>query len=123
MLSPPSPHQVKRNFQRSKKLGADICINYNTHPEWHRELKKQSGRGADLVIELGGEKSLDKSLRAVHVSGTVALIGVLSGATAPLSLGRVVTQNLRLQGVTLGNRNMFEDYGARNRKAPFETRD
>lgn len=92
-----------------KKLGADICINYSKHPEWHRELKKKSARSADLVIELGGEKSLDESLRAVRVSGTVALIGVLSGATAPLSLGRVVTQNVRLQGVTLGNRNMFED--------------
>jgi len=47
-------------------------------------------------------------LRAVRVSGTVALIGVLSGGIAPLNLGRVVTQNLRLQGVTLGNRDMFE---------------
>ena len=37
------------------------------------------------------------------------MIGVLSGATAQLNLGRVVTQNVRLQGVTLGSRDMFED--------------
>jgi NADPH:quinone reductase-like Zn-dependent oxidoreductase len=91
-----------------KKLGADIGINYGADPEWSRPLRKAHPRGADLVVELGGEKSLEQSLRAVRVSGTVALIGVLSGATAPLSLGRVVTQSVRLQGVTLGNRNVFE---------------
>ena len=93
---------------RARALGADILVNYREHPEWSRELRRQSGRNADLVVELGGEQSLDQSLRAVRVSGTVALIGVLSGGTAPLNLGRVVTQNLRLQGVTLGNRDMFE---------------
>jgi NADPH:quinone reductase-like Zn-dependent oxidoreductase len=94
---------------RARTLGADIHINYREHPEWYRELRKHAGgRAADLVVELGGEKSLDQSLRAVRVSGTVALIGVLSGGIAPLNLGRVVTQNVRLQGVTLGNRDMFE---------------
>jgi NADPH:quinone reductase-like Zn-dependent oxidoreductase len=94
---------------RVKALGGDILINYREHPEWYRELRKHAGgRGADLVVELGGEKSLEQSLRAVRVSGTVALIGVLSGGIAPLNLGRVVTQNVRLQGVTLGNRDMFE---------------
>jgi NADPH:quinone reductase-like Zn-dependent oxidoreductase len=95
-------------LMRAKALGADILVNYREHPEWHRELRKHAGRGADLVVELGGEQSLDQSLRAVRVSGTVALIGVLSGGIAPLNLGRVVTQSLRLQGVTLGNRDMFE---------------
>jgi NADPH:quinone reductase-like Zn-dependent oxidoreductase len=94
---------------RAKLLSADILVNYREHPEWYREVRKHAGgRSADLVIELGGEKSLDQSLRMVRVSGTVALIGVLSGGVAPLNLGRVVTQNLRLQGVTLGNRDMFE---------------
>jgi len=94
---------------RAHALGADIVVNYREHPEWSREVRKLAGgRGADLVIELGGEKSLDQSLRAVRVSGTVALIGVLSGGIAPLNLGRVVTQHVRLQGVTIGNRDMFE---------------
>ncbi len=93
----------------ARTLGADILVNYREQPEWHREVRKLAGgRGADLVIELGGEKSIDQSLRALRVSGTVALIGILSGGVAPLNLGRVVTQNVRLQGVTIGNRDMFE---------------
>jgi NADPH:quinone reductase-like Zn-dependent oxidoreductase len=95
---------------RAKAIGADVGINYRTHPEWSREVRKTiGGRGADLIIELGGSSSLDQSLRAVRTSGTLALIGVLSGAMAELNLGRVVTQNVRMQGVTLGSRDMFED--------------
>lgn len=95
---------------RAKAMGADLGINYRTHPEWARELRSATGgRGADLVVELGGAETLDQSLRAIRTSGTLAMIGVLSGANAPLNLGRVVTQNVRLQGVTLGSRDAFED--------------
>ncbi len=97
-------------LERARALGADIGINYRTHPEWSREVRKAlGGRGADLIVELGGAASLDQSLRAVRTSGTLAMIGVLSGGMAELNLGRVVTQNVRLQGVTLGSREMFED--------------
>ena len=96
-------------LERARDFGAALGINYKTHPEWSREVRKAlGGRGADLVLELGGAETLDQSLRAIRTSGTLAMIGVLSGATAALNLGRVVTQNVRLQGVTLGNRDAFE---------------
>jgi len=97
-------------LDRATGFGADRGINYRTHPEWSREVRKAlGGRGADLIVELGGARTLDQSLRAIRTSGTLAMIGVLSGATAELNLGRVVTQNVRLQGVTLGSRDAFED--------------
>jgi NADPH:quinone reductase-like Zn-dependent oxidoreductase len=97
-------------LERAKAMGADVTINYRTHPEWHREVRRLTdGRGADLIVELGGAETLDESLRAIRPNGTLALIGVLSGATAPLNLGRVVTQHVRLQGVTIGSRDAFED--------------
>jgi NADPH:quinone reductase-like Zn-dependent oxidoreductase len=110
---------------RTKPLGADIGINYRTHPEWSRAVRQAlGGRGADLIVELGGAQSLDQSLRAIRTSGTLALIGVLSGGVAELNLGRVVTQNVRLQGVTLGSREMFEDMvraiEARRLKPPID---
>jgi NADPH:quinone reductase-like Zn-dependent oxidoreductase len=93
---------------RATALGADVAVNYRAQPEWARELRNQIPAGADLVIEVGGSETLAQSLRAVRVGGTVALIGVLSGAAASLDLGRVVTQSVRLQGVTLGSRDGFE---------------
>jgi D-arabinose 1-dehydrogenase-like Zn-dependent alcohol dehydrogenase len=59
------------------------------------------------VVEVAG--TVDASVRAVRASGTVALIGVLAGPSPQLSLGPVVTQNIRLQGVTVGSREGFED--------------
>jgi NADPH:quinone reductase-like Zn-dependent oxidoreductase len=94
---------------RAQRLGAPLGINYVAKPEWAAELRRLTGaRGADLVIELGGARSLAQSIRAVRTGGAIALIGVLSGAAAELELGRVVTRGLRLQAVTLGARDSFE---------------
>jgi NADPH:quinone reductase-like Zn-dependent oxidoreductase len=94
---------------RARAMGADVGIDYRAVPEWSREVRRVAPAGADLVIEVGGAGTLAQSLRAVRPGGTIALIGVLAGALAELDLGRVVTQSIRLQGVTLGPRDAFED--------------
>ena len=96
-------------LRRAMAMGAQLGINYRHVPEWAGELRRLTGgRGADLVIEVGGAQSLPQAVRAVRTGGTIALIGVLSGANAQLELGRVVTQGLRLQAVTIGSREDFE---------------
>jgi NADPH:quinone reductase-like Zn-dependent oxidoreductase len=94
---------------RARAMGADIAINYRAHPEWARLVRERLGRGADLVIDVGGAATLDQAIRATRASGTVALIGVVGGGTAKLELGRVVTQAMRLVAATCGSREMFED--------------
>jgi len=95
-------------LERVRSMGADHVVNYKTNPDWHKIAREiTSGTGVDLVVEVAG--TLDTSIRAVRASGTVALIGVLAGATAQLNLGPVVTQNIRLQGVTVGSREAFEE--------------
>lgn len=94
---------------RAEAMGADHGIDYRAMPEWSREVRRIAPAGADLVIDVGGAATLAQSLRAIRVGGTIALIGVLSGAVAELDLGRVVTQSVRLIGVTLGSRAAFED--------------
>ena len=89
-------------------MGADHLVNYKATRDWHKVAREVTGgAGVDLVVEVAG--TLDASVRAVRCSGTLALIGVLAGATAELALGAVVTQNIRLQGVTVGPRDLFED--------------
>jgi NADPH:quinone reductase-like Zn-dependent oxidoreductase len=95
-------------LERVKAMGADHLINYKTTPDWGRRVRELTGGlGADLVVEVAG--TLDPSVRAVRVNGTLALIGVLAGASAPLGLGPIVTQNIRLQGISTGPRDIFED--------------
>lgn len=92
---------------KARALGADHGINRETCPDWARAAREiAGGDGLDQVIEVGGAGSLDLSVRAVRPSGVVSLIGVLGGAAAELDLGRVVTRNVRLQGVTVGSRAM-----------------
>jgi len=93
---------------RVKAHGADAAINYRAVPEWAKATREiTGGRGFDLIVELGGEKTLPQSLRCIRPGGTVAMIGVLSGGTMAASLGLIVTRQVRLQGVTVGHRDAF----------------
>jgi NADPH:quinone reductase-like Zn-dependent oxidoreductase len=69
-------------IERLKALAADHVVNYKDTPDWHKTAREiTDGIGVDLVVEVGGAGTLEKSIRAVRPCGTVALIGVLSGAT------------------------------------------
>jgi NADPH:quinone reductase-like Zn-dependent oxidoreductase len=94
---------------RAKALGADAAINYTTTPEWAKATREiTGGRGYDHIVELGGEKTLPQSLRCIRPGGTLSMIGVVSGGTATVPLGLVVTRHVRLQGITVGHRDGFE---------------
>lgn len=100
-------------LERAQALGADHGINYRQNPDWGKRAKAiTGGRGADLVIDIGGTESIPQSLRAVRTGGQISLIGVLSGNAVSLPLGPILTQRLRLQAVTVGSR---EDFEAMNR--------
>lgn len=94
---------------RAVEMGASAGVNYRTNPDWDKWVREQTGgRGADVVVEVGGPGTLDKSLRAVRTGGYVALIGVLAG-TGTFNPLPVLMKAVRLQGVFVGSRLMFED--------------
>jgi NADPH:quinone reductase-like Zn-dependent oxidoreductase len=86
-------------------LGATHLINYRTTPQWDVEVKRlTAGRGADLIVELGGPATLAQSVHSARAGGTVAVIGVLTGFdTAPISVAEVMLNNLRIVGITVGS--------------------
>lgn len=95
-------------LERLREMGADHLVNYKTTPDWDKAAREVSGGGGvDHVVEVAG--TVDAAVRAVRVNGTVSLIGVLAGLGASLNLGPVVTRNVRLQGITVGSRTLFED--------------
>ncbi len=93
---------------RARALGADIGINYATTPEWGKAARTHTEEGVDLVVEVGGGGTMAQSIRATRPGGTIALIGVLAGVSAELLLTPVLMQNIRIQGVIVGHREMFE---------------
>lgn len=91
-----------------RELGADHVVNYRAEADWARRARELAGGVVDLIVEVGGADTLDASLRLIRPGGTIALIGVLSGAKASINLPLAVMRQVRLQGVTCGHRENFE---------------
>src|SRR5438105_3123834 len=97
-------------LERLPPLNAVKRINYTSHEHWAAEVVRVTdGRGADLVVELGGRKTVGESLQATCVGGKIAVIGGLSGWSYDgfNALDAVVKQ-LTLRGIYVGSREMLE---------------
>jgi NADPH:quinone reductase-like Zn-dependent oxidoreductase len=94
---------------RAKRLGLDAGVNYK-HADWAKWVVEQTGgRGADLVVEVGGAGTLMQSLKCIRVGGAVAQIGILSQSNEPLQIGPLLHKQVRLQGIYVGSCAHFEE--------------
>lgn len=85
-------------------------MNYRENPEWDRwALDQTGGEGVDLVVEVGGQGTLARSLRAIRPGGTVAQIGVLAPSADPLPIGLILHKMARIHGIYVGSRKDFVD--------------
>ena len=64
--------------------------------------------GVDHVVEVGGVGTLARSVKAVRIGGHIALIGALETA-GEFNHVPVFMKSIRIQGVFVGSRKMFED--------------
>lgn len=95
---------------RAKALGADHLINYRDNPEWAKAvLELTGGHGAELVVEVGGAGTINQSLAAAAINGRILVIGVLGGRSSELLMPAIFGKNLRIIGISVGSRQMFED--------------
>ena len=91
------------------QLGASVGINYRTHPDWDEHvLRETDSLGVDHVVEVGGAGTLEKSLRAVRMGGTISLVGTLAGLDGAINPFPVLSKAVRLQGISVGPRDVFE---------------
>lgn len=94
--------------ERLRKMGAEAVIDYKATPDWDQEaLKLTGGRGADIVVEVGGAGTLPRSFQAARLGGRIVVIGLLSGM-ATLDPMPILRRNLRVQGLYVGSKQMFE---------------
>ena len=94
---------------KARLLGADETINYRANPDWDDAARNLTARsGVDHVIEVGGSDTLPRSLKAVRMAGTVSVIGALSGAANSVNPTSILMNSIRVQGIFVGSRAMFE---------------
>ncbi|MGX5827838.1 zinc-dependent alcohol dehydrogenase family protein [Mesorhizobium sp. 43Arga] len=95
----------EEKLERLSRLGADAVINYEAVPDWSRMARELTdGRGVDHVIEVGGPATLAQSIAACRTGGHIALIGVLTGFAADVSIPAVFSNQIRISGISIGSR-------------------
>jgi NADPH:quinone reductase-like Zn-dependent oxidoreductase len=94
---------------RAKALGADHLVNYRTTPQWSKAVREATGgRGADYIMEVGGAGTIHESMRAIKIGGHIAIIGVVAGGGEPFNPAALIGNSAKLQGLSVGSRDMFE---------------
>jgi NADPH:quinone reductase-like Zn-dependent oxidoreductase len=97
-------------LERAKALGADHLINYKTTPDWGPKAREMTGgRGVDVVVEVGGDGTLNQSFDAARIGAHIVVIGVLGGFATPVLIPTVFGKNLHIHG----SREQFEHMCAR----------
>jgi NADPH:quinone reductase-like Zn-dependent oxidoreductase len=96
-------------LERARALGADHAVNYRKTPEWSKAVREASGgRGADFIMEVGGGGTIQESMKAVRIGGHIAIIGIVAGAGEPFNPAALIGNSAKLQGLSVGSRDMFE---------------
>jgi NADPH:quinone reductase-like Zn-dependent oxidoreductase len=94
---------------RLERLGVEHVIRYEKEPEWGRVvLEVTRGVGVDHVVETGGASTIDESIKAAAIGGSISLVGLLTGAGGRLDMLPILAKTLRIEGVMVGSVEMFE---------------
>jgi NADPH:quinone reductase-like Zn-dependent oxidoreductase len=96
-------------LRRISALGARAVIDSTVVPNWgERVLTLTDGRGADVIVEVGGARTFPQSSIALRVGGHIAIVGYLSGPEVTLDLRSLfIGKRAHLQGHTVGSRASF----------------
>jgi len=95
-------------LERCKQLGADYTHNYRSDDKWDKAMRAWTdGVGVDRVIEVGGQETFGRSLKAVRHSGVIAMIGILSGNRGDIDLVPILMRRIDVQGIFVGSRATF----------------
>ncbi|KAL2867560.1 zinc-dependent alcohol dehydrogenase family protein [Aspergillus lucknowensis] len=96
-----------------RRLGADHVINYREVEEWGVAAKEiTGGTGVDLVVEVAGGKTLNQSVEAVKLDGTIAVLGFVGGEAEATGVPTLLQTWMRLftaRGLWVGSRDQMEE--------------
>lgn len=102
-----------QKLERAKALGARDGINYRTTPAWSaRVLELTEGRGADIIVDVGGTRSLPESAKSLAYGGTLSIVGGLTGYDGQVPAINLLLKTARAQGIFVGSRADYLRMGA-----------
>jgi NADPH:quinone reductase-like Zn-dependent oxidoreductase len=95
-------------LEHARKLGAKFGINYKQTPNWADRVRElTNGRGANVVIDMGGKGTAAQSVQCLRYYGTVVLVGAVGSYDETIPCVPLLQKNIRAQGVYIGSRADF----------------
>lgn len=89
-------------LELARRLGADVCINYQKVDFVPEVLRHTGGAGADRVLECVGGDVLINSITATAPGGRLMIYGRASGELPPLPPEQIFAKNLQIYGLNIG---------------------
>jgi NADPH2:quinone reductase len=97
-----STASTDEKLERLRDFGLDHGINYAAEGFVERVRELTGGRGADVILDPVGGRTLADSIGALAYRGTLASFGVAGRAGSEVEAKELWGQNLTLRGVFLG---------------------
>ncbi len=96
--------------ERLIELGASDVINYATTPDWGAQVRAlTNGRGADVIVEVGGAGTIAQSIAAIAYRGVISLVGHITHDTTGMNLLDFTYSGATLRTIGGGSRSDLED--------------
>jgi len=89
-------------LERLKEYGLDHGINYKEQDCASEVMKLTQGRGADLVVDSVGGKTLEASIASLAYRGRLSWVGNAGQETDPPVVSPIMQKNASITGVFLG---------------------
>jgi NADPH:quinone reductase-like Zn-dependent oxidoreductase len=95
--------------ERLRQLGADHVVDYVAEPEWQGAVRKlTAGAGVDHIVESGGVKTFERSLKSVAADGQIASVGVMGGGAPTIDAALLGMAYATIRRIFVGNRPQLE---------------
>lgn len=85
----------------SRRIGADLAINYRAQDFVEEVRAFTNGRGAEVVLDMVSGDYVGRNLECLAVDGRHVTIAVLGGPAANINMARVMVKRHTLTGSTL----------------------
>ncbi|RJF91233.1 zinc-dependent alcohol dehydrogenase family protein [Sphingomonas cavernae] len=87
---------------RARALGADVTVNYRTHPDWAAAVRSElSGKGVDIIVDVVGASQIDTAASLLNPTGVISAIGMLG---SKFSWSQADVGGHPVARITVGNR-------------------
>tara|TARA_Y100001934_G_C12285147_1_gene741950 strand:+ start:319 stop:1227 length:909 start_codon:yes stop_codon:yes gene_type:complete len=93
-------------LEKMRNLGASVIINYNKTLDWDQQILLETGNtGVDHVLEVVGEATMERSINATAMQGSISVVGDLCGTLSRPSAPKF---GIRMSEIIVGSRTMME---------------